>query len=136
MVGPLTCLWSDLLDNNLVANESVIINAHDVLYVVQGTLVLMGNTNELLSQTHRHQILQCANKNLEKYFKDPRPNSQEYHFGEEFCSQLKSKVELDTALSQFVSLLECLMASVPMIAASLCFSTASNSFFKGAMPGK
>ena len=46
VAGPLTCLWSDLLDNNLVANESVIINAHDVLCIVQRTL---GNTNELLS---------------------------------------------------------------------------------------
>ena len=102
--GPLTCLWSDLLDNNLLADESATINAHDVLNVIQRTLVLMGNANELLSQTRRRQILQCVDKNLEKYGKDPRPNSQEYLFGEEFCSQLKSKVESDTALSQVVSL--------------------------------
>ena len=50
-VGPLTCLWSDLLDNNLLADEKATINAHDVLNVVQRTLVLMGNANELLSQT-------------------------------------------------------------------------------------
>ena len=49
--GPLMCLWSDLLDNNLLADENTTINTHDVLNVVQRTLVLMGNTNELLSQT-------------------------------------------------------------------------------------
>ena len=48
--------------------------------------------------------MQCVDKNLEKYGKDPHPNSQEYLCGEEFCSQLKSKVESDTALSQVVSL--------------------------------
>ena len=76
--GPLTCLWSDLLDNNLLADENATISAHDVLNVVQRTLVLMGNTNDLLSQTRQRQILHCVNKNLEKYGKDPRPNSQEY----------------------------------------------------------
>ena len=99
--SPLMCLWSDLLDNNLLADENATINAHDVLNVVQRTLVLMGNANELLSQTRRRQILQCVDKSLEKYGKDPRPNSQEYLFGEEFCSQLKSKVESNT---QVVSL--------------------------------
>ena len=33
-----------------------------------------------------------------------RSNSREYLFGEEFCSQLKSKVESDTTFSQVVSL--------------------------------
>ena len=45
--GPLTCLWSDLLDNNLLANEAAVVNVHDVLNIVQCTFVLMGNANEL-----------------------------------------------------------------------------------------
>ena len=44
---PLMCLWSDLLDNNLLANESAVINVHDVLNIIQHTLVLMENANEL-----------------------------------------------------------------------------------------
>ena len=48
--GLLTCLWSDLLDNNLLADESAVINVHDVLNIIQQTLVLMGNAYELLSQ--------------------------------------------------------------------------------------
>ena len=48
--GPLTFLWSDLLDNNLLADESAVINVHDMLNIIQQTLVLMGNAYELLSQ--------------------------------------------------------------------------------------
>ena len=59
---PLTCLWSDLLDNSLLADESVVINVHDVLNIIQRTLVLMGNANELLSQARRCNILQCFDK--------------------------------------------------------------------------
>ena len=102
--GPLTCLWSDLLDNNLLADEAAVISTQDVLNVVQRTLVLMGNANELISQARRCNILQCVDKDLEKYGKDPRPNTRECLFGEEFCSQLKSRVESDTTLSQVVSL--------------------------------
>ena len=80
------------------------INVHDVLNIIQRTLVLMGNANELLLQARRCNILQCVDKTLEKYGKEPRSNSREFLFDEEFCSQLKSKVELDTSLSQVVSL--------------------------------
>ena len=48
--SPLTFLWSDLLDNNLLADESAVINVHDMLNIIQQTLVLMGNAYELLSQ--------------------------------------------------------------------------------------
>ena len=99
-----TCLWSDLLDNNLLADKSAVINVHDVLNIIQWTLVLMGNANELLSQARHCNILQCIDKTLEKYGKEPRSNSREFLFGEEFCSQLKSKVESDTTLSQVISL--------------------------------
>ena len=100
--GPLTCLWSDLLDNNLLADKSEVINVHDVLNVIQWTLVLMGNANELLSQAQCGNILQCVDKTLEKYGKEPCSNSREFLFGDEFCSQLKSEVEMDTTLSQVV----------------------------------
>ena len=104
--GPLMCLWSDLVDNNLLADDSAVINVHDVLNIIQHMLVLMGNANELLSQAQRCNILQCIDKTLEKYGKEPRSNSLEFLLGEEFCSQLKSKVKLDKILSQVISLLK------------------------------
>ena len=67
----------------------------------------MGNANELLSQARRCNILECVNKTLEKYGKEPYSTWREFLFGDEFCSQLKSKVESDTTLSQVVLLLKC-----------------------------
>ena len=99
-----TCLWSDLLDNSLLADKSAMINVHDVLNIIQRTLVLMGNANELLSQARRCNILQCVDETLEKYGKELHSNSREFLFSEEFCWQLKSKVESDTTLSQVILL--------------------------------
>ena len=102
--GPLSCLWSELLDNNLLEDEGAVNNVHDVLEVVQCTLVLLGNANELISQTRRCAILKCVDHNLEKYGKDPPKNNGDLLFGKEFCAQLKSQVGSDKALSQMVTL--------------------------------
>ena len=106
-VGPLSCLWSELLDNNLLDEEEATINVHDVLEVVQRTLMLLGNANELVSQTRRCIILKCVDHNLEKYGKDPPTNNGDFLFGKEFCTQLKGKVESDKALTQVVNLSNC-----------------------------
>ena len=90
--GRLTCLWLDLVDNNLLADDSAVINVHGMLNIIQCTLVLMGNANELLSQARRCNILQCVDKTLEKYGKEPRLNTWEFLFGEEFCSQFLRKL--------------------------------------------
>ena len=54
--GPLSCLWLELIDNNLLKSKDAVINVHDVLNVLQRTLVLLGNANELVSQTRRCNI--------------------------------------------------------------------------------
>ena len=48
--GPFMYLWSNLLDNNLLADESVVINVHDVLNIIQWTPVFKGNA---MSCCHR-----------------------------------------------------------------------------------
>jgi len=88
-----------LLDNNLLEDEEAVVNVHDVLEVVQRTLVLLGNANELISQTRRCTILQCVDHKLERYGEDPPKNNGDLLFGKEFCVQLKSQVESDKALS-------------------------------------
>ena len=50
--GPLSCLWSELLDNDLLKSKDAVINVHHVLNVLQRTLVLLGNANELVSMQH------------------------------------------------------------------------------------
>lgn len=104
VAGPLSCLWSELIDNDLVKDEDSVISVHDVLSVVQRTLVLLGNANELVSQARRCTILRSVDQGLEKYGKKHPTNNQELLFGNEFCTNLKSQVESDKALSQVVQL--------------------------------
>ena len=101
--GPLSCLWSELIDNDLLKSEDSVINVHDILNVLQRTLVLLDNANERVSQT-RCNILRAINQGLEKYGKEPPSNNQELLFGKEFCSQLKAQVESDKTLMQVVQL--------------------------------
>ena len=46
--GPLTCLWAKLFENILLEDRDSLINVHNVLNVIQCTLVLLGNANELV----------------------------------------------------------------------------------------
>ena len=80
--GPLTCLWSDIIDSHLHTNEEGVVNVHNVLDIVQRTLVLLGNANELISQARHSNILHCVDGSLEKCANDLRPNSGEFLFGD------------------------------------------------------
>ena len=51
--GPMTCLWAELIDNDLLSNPEATVNVHDVLNIIQRSLVLLGNANELVSQLRR-----------------------------------------------------------------------------------
>ena len=102
--GPLTCLWSELIDNELLKSEDAVINVQDVMNVLQRTLVLLDNTNELISQARRCSILRACDQDLEKYGKEPPNNNKEFLFGKEFCSQPKSQVESDKTLTQVVQM--------------------------------
>ena len=102
--GPLLCLWSELIDNDLLKSEDSVINVNDILNVLQRTLVLLGKANELVSQARRCNILRVIDQGLEKYGKEPLSNNQEFMFGKEFCSQLKAQVESNKTLMQVVQL--------------------------------
>ena len=77
--GPLLCLWSELINSGLLKRKDSVINVHDVLNVLQRTLVLLlRNANELV---RRCRILRVVDQGLEKYGKEPPNNSQEFLFG-------------------------------------------------------
>ena len=80
------------------------INVHNVLSVVQRTLVLLENANKLVSQTRICNILRSVDQGLEEYGKEPPTNSEEFLFGKEFCPKLKAKVESDKTLAQVVQI--------------------------------
>ena len=101
--GPMTCLWSELIENDLLEDPNATVNVHDVLDIIQRSLVLLGNANELLSQLRRTNILQLVDKSLVKYGQDSPSQAGEFLFGPEFTKHLKDQVESDTSLAQVVS---------------------------------
>jgi len=103
--GPLTCLWADLITNDMLSEGSTI-TVQDALDVVQRMLVLMGNANVLLTEARRNGILQSVDKSLVKYGSDCAAPSGEYLFGKDFASSLKQEVENDKSLSKVVSLVQ------------------------------
>ena len=102
--GPMACMWAELIDSNLLSDPNATVNVHDVLNVVQRTLVLLGNANELFSQYRRSKILAAVDTSLVKYAQKPRPESGEFLFGSGFTKYLKGEVETDSALAEVVSL--------------------------------
>ena len=102
--GPMTCLWAEMIDNGLLGDPEATINVHDVLNIIQRSLVLLGNANEMISQLRRSRLLQLVDKSLQKYAQEPRPDSGECLFGVDFTKHLKGQVETDTSLAQVVSM--------------------------------
>ena len=49
-----------MVDNDLLKSEDSVINVYDILNVLQRTLVLLGNANELVSQARRRNILRVV----------------------------------------------------------------------------
>ena len=47
--GTMACKWAELIDNNLLSDADATVNVHDVLNIIQRTIVLLGNANEMLS---------------------------------------------------------------------------------------
>ena len=101
--GLMTCMWSDLIEQKLLDDPDATISVRDVLDIIQRSLVLMGNTNELLSQMRRMDILQLADKSLGKYGQDSPSQAGEFLFGPGFTKHLQDKVDSDASLAKVVS---------------------------------
>ena len=79
--GPIACMWAELIDNDLLSNPNASVNVHDVLNIIQHTIVLLGNINEMLSQLRRSKILAVVDTSLIKYGQKPQTESGEFLFG-------------------------------------------------------
>ena len=102
--NPLTCLWSDLADQGLTQDPKAAILVSDVLDIVQRSLVLLWNANNLISETRRETALESIHPSLKKYGKGDFSNSKCDLFGQEFKDGLVKKVEADAALFKAVSI--------------------------------
>ena len=101
--GPMMCMWSDLIEQNLIEDPDATISVHDVLEIIQRSLVLLGNTNEMLSQMRRTNLLKLADESLGKYAQDLPSQAGELLFGPEFAKHLQDKVEADVLLAKAVA---------------------------------
>ena len=64
-----TSLWADLIDQGLTHDPSDAIHVTDVLEVIQRSLVLLGNANNVISETRREVALESVHPSLKKYAK-------------------------------------------------------------------
>ena len=101
--GPMTCMWSDLIEQNLLEDPDATISVHDMLEIIQRSLVLLGNTNEMLSQMRRTNLLKLADESLGKYAQDLPSQAGELLFGPEFAKHLQDKVKADVLLAKVVA---------------------------------
>ena len=77
------------------------ISVHEGLDVIQHSLALLANVNEL-SQIRRTNILQLADKSLEKFGQDSLPG-RDFLSSPEFTKHLQGKVDSDASLAKVVS---------------------------------
>ena len=69
MANPLTCLWSQLIDQGLTQRQDAKIGVWEVINTIQITLVLLGNANNFISETRREWALEAIHPTLKKYGK-------------------------------------------------------------------
>ena len=131
--GPMACMWAELIDNNLLSDADATVNVHDALNIIQYTIVLLGNANEMLYQLRRSKILAAVDTSLIKYGQKPQPESEEFLFGSEFTKYLRGEVETDSSLAEVVSLSRCHYPYNNACQATI--GRTKNQFFEGVLPG-
>ena len=102
--NPLTNLWADLIDKGLTHNPESTISVAVVMDTIQRSLVLLGNANNLISETRREVALEAIHPSLKKYGKGDFSKSEENLFGEAFKETLVKKIEADSVLAKAVNI--------------------------------
>ena len=103
-VNPLTSLWADLIDKGLMQNPEGTILVAIVMDTIQRSLLLLGNANNLISETRRKLVLEAIHPSLKRYGKGDFSKAEENLFGEEFKETLVKKVEADSVLAKAVNI--------------------------------
>ena len=87
--GPMACMRAEPIDSNLLNDADASVNVHDILNIMQRTIVLVGNANEILSQLRSSKILAAVDTSLIKYGQKPQPESGGFLFGSELTKYLR-----------------------------------------------
>ena len=93
-----------MIEQDLDSDPKALIPVPDVLDVIQRSLVLIGNANNLLAETRREVALDAVHPSLKKYAKGDFSEDGSDLFGEKFKEELVRKVEADTVLSKAVGI--------------------------------
>ena len=101
--GPLFGLWSEIQKKGL-EREGGLIQVPVVLETIQRTLVLLGNSNCLLSEKRHLGILKSVDPQLEKYAKGDFSDSGKHLFGNKFVKEIVSRVQADTAICKALAI--------------------------------
>ena len=56
MCRPIVCIWVELINNNLFSDPNASVIVRNILIIIQHTILLLENTNEMLSQLQRSKI--------------------------------------------------------------------------------
>ena len=100
--NPLTNLWAELTEQGMADDPEELVPVPEVLDIIQRSLVLIGNANNLVSETRREIALDAIHSSLKKYAKGDFKDAGSDLFGEKFKDELVKKVEADSALSKAV----------------------------------
>ena len=111
--NPLANLWSGIADQGLDDDPQAVIPVGEVLDVIQRSLVLLGNANNLLCERRRDIALEAIHPSLKKYAKGDFTQAGTDLFGEKFKEDLVGKVEADGTMSKVVSIVSRATKSFP-----------------------
>ena len=68
--GSMACMWAELIDNNLLSDLDAKVNMYNGLNIIQRTMVLLGNANEMISEVRLSKVLNAMETSLIKYGTD------------------------------------------------------------------
>ena len=95
--GPLTCLWSDLL------NKEAKVSSEDILLLIQRALVLLGSASHTVSQERRKIAWSRINPQLKTLATEEYDKRESNLFESGFLEKATKRLEAEKALSKVTS---------------------------------
>ena len=94
VAGPLTCLWSDLL------NQNTKVNPEDTLLLLQRALVLLGSASHYVTQERRKIAWARINPKLKTLATEEYGEREANLFGPGFLEKASKRLEVEKTLSK------------------------------------
>ena len=135
-VRPLSTAWRHLVEGGVEQDPEMVVQASEVMSMIQCTLCLLGNSVELISESRRGKILEAIDPSWVKYSSEVTPKTKSVLFGKEFQKSLTKKVEDDSALAQAASMTKRRKEKESTTLGPKKDGRKSSNFFRGGPPAK